>query len=207
VFSKVMAWVAFDRAIRNVEEFGEEGPLDRWRRVRAEIHDEVCRLGFSHELGSFVQYYGSKGLDASVLMMPLVGFLPPDDPRMKSTVAAVEKHLMKEGLVARYNPASSVDGLQGSEGVFLACSFWLADNYVLQGRQEDARKLFEKLLAVRNDVGLLSEEYDTREGRQLGNFPQAFSHLALVNTAHNLTETGHDRPAKHRSHREKSPKG
>ncbi len=203
VFSKVMAWVAFDRAIRSIEEFGEQGPLDRWKKIRAEIHDEVCRLGYSHELESFVQYYGSKELDASVLMMPLVGFLPPEDPRMKSTVAAIEKHLMKEGLVARYNPASSVDGLQGSEGVFLACSFWMVDNYVLQGRHEDARKLFERLLAVRNDVGLLSEEYDTREGRQLGNFPQAFSHLSLVNSAHNLSGTGRERPAKHRSHREK----
>lgn len=199
VFSKVMAWVAFDRAIRSIEEFGEEGPLDRWKKIRGEIHDEVCRLGFSQELGSFVQYYGSKELDASVLMMPLVGFLPPDDPRIKSTIAAVEKYLMKEGLVARYNPASSVDGLQGSEGVFLACSFWMADNYVLQGRFEDARRLFERLLAVRNDVGLLSEEYDVREKRQLGNFPQAFSHLSLVNTAHNLAGTGHETPARHRS--------
>ena len=199
VFSKVMAWVAFDRAVRSIEEFGEKGPLDRWKRMRGEIHDEVCRLGFSHELGSFVQYFGSRELDASVLMMPLVGFLPPEDPRIKSTIAAVEKHLMKEGLVARYNPASSVDGLHGSEGVFLACSFWLADNYILQGRREDARKLFEQLLALRNDVGLLSEEYDTREKRQLGNFPQAFSHLALVNTAHNLSGTGHETPAKQRS--------
>lgn len=201
VFSKVMAWVAFDRAVRSIEEFGEQGPLDRWKRLRGEIHDEVCRLGYSHELGSFVQYFGSKELDASVLMMPLVGFLPPDDPRIKSTIAAVEKYLMKEGLVARYNPASSVDGLHGSEGVFLACSFWMADNYVLQGRLEDARKLFERLLAVRNDVGLLSEEYDVREKRQLGNFPQAFSHLALVNTAHNLSGAGHETPVKHRSHR------
>jgi GH15 family glucan-1,4-alpha-glucosidase len=199
VFSKVMAWVAFDRAVRSIEEFGEKGPLGRWKRIRGEIHDEVCRLGFSHELGSFVQYFGSKELDASVLMMPLVGFLPPEDPRIKSTIAAVEKHLMKEGLVARYNPASSVDGLQGSEGVFLACSFWMADNYVLQGRLEDARRLFERLLGVRNDVGLLSEEYDVREKRQLGNFPQAFSHLALVNTAHNLSGTSRDTPAKHRS--------
>lgn len=201
VFSKVMAWVAFDRAVRSIEEFGEEGPLDRWKKIRGEIHDEVCRLGFSHELGSFVQYYGSKDLDASVLMMPLVGFLPPDDPRIKSTIAAVEKYLMKEGLVARYNPASSVDGLQGSEGIFLACSFWMADNYVLQGRMEDARRMFERLLAVRNDVGLLSEEYDVREKRQLGNFPQAFSHLAMVNTAHNLSGTGKDTPARQRSHR------
>ena len=201
VFSKVMAWVAFDRAVRSIEEFGEEGPLDRWRKLRGEIHDEVCRLGYSHHLQSFVQYFGSKQLDASVLMMPLVGFLPPDDPRMKSTVAAVEKHLMTDGLVARYNPDSSVDGVKGGEGTFLACSFWLADNYVLQGRLDEARKLFERLLGVRNDVGLLSEEYDVKEKRQLGNFPQAFSHLSLVNTAHNLSESGHETPAKQRSRR------
>jgi GH15 family glucan-1,4-alpha-glucosidase len=207
VFSKVMAWVAFDRAIRTIEEFGEEGPADRWRKIRGEIHDEVCRLGYSRELNSFVQFFGSKQLDASVLLMPLVGFLPPEDPRIKSTIAAVEKHLMHEGLVARYNPASPVDGLEGSEGVFLACSFWLADNYVLQGRHEEARKLFEKLLALRNDVGLLSEEYDPRECRQLGNFPQAFSHLSLVNTARNLKGAGREGPAKHRSQRDKGAKG
>jgi GH15 family glucan-1,4-alpha-glucosidase len=201
VFSKVMAWVAFDRAVRSIEEFGEEGPLDRWRKLRGEIHDEVCRLGYSRELESFVQYFGSKQLDASVLMMPLVGFLPPDDPRVKSTVAAIEKHLLRGGFVARYNPDSSVDGLEGSEGTFLACSFWLADNYVLQGRLDEARKLFERLLAVRNDVGLLSEEYDPGERRLLGNFPQAFSHLALVNTAHNLCGTGQEPPAKQRSQR------
>ncbi|HEY7303515.1 MAG TPA: glycoside hydrolase family 15 protein [Bryobacteraceae bacterium] len=201
VFSKVMAWVAFDRAVRSIEEFGEEGPLDRWRKLRGEIHDEVCRLGYSHELESFVQYFGSKQLDASILMMPLVGFLPADDPRMKSTVAAIEKHLMRDGFVARYKPDSAVDGIHGSEGTFLACSFWLADNYVLQGRLDEAQKLFERLLAVRNDVGLLSEEYDPSEKRQLGNFPQAFSHLALVNTAHNLCGTGHEPPAKQRSHR------
>lgn len=201
VFSKVMAWVAFDRAIRSIEEFGEQGPLDRWKKLRGEIHDEVCRLGYSHDLEAFVQYYGSKEMDASVLMMPLVGFLPPDDPRVKSTIAAIEKYLMKDGLVARYNTHSSVDGVQGNEGAFLACSFWLADNYVLQGRLEDARKLFERLLALRNDVGLLSEEYDVKEMRQLGNFPQAFSHLALVNTAHNLSGTAHDIPARHRSRR------
>jgi GH15 family glucan-1,4-alpha-glucosidase len=199
VFSKVMAWVAFDRAVRSIEEFGEEGPLDRWRKLRGEIHDEVCRLGYSHQVESFVQYFGSKQLDASVLMMALVGFLPPDDPRMKSTVAAVEKHLMRDGLVARYNPDSSVDGMKGGEGAFLACSFWLADNYVLQGRLDEARKLFERVLAVRNDVGLLSEEYDVSEKRQLGNFPQAFSHLSLVNTAHNLNQSGHETPAKQRS--------
>jgi GH15 family glucan-1,4-alpha-glucosidase len=206
VFSKVMAWVAFDRAVRTIEEFGEKGPVDRWKQIRSEIHDEVCRLGFSRDLGAFVQYFGSRELDASVLMMPLVGFLPPEDPRMKSTITAIEKHLMSEGLVARYNPASAVDGLEGSEGAFLPCSFWLADNYVLQGRHDEARRLFEKLLSLRNDVGLLSEEYDVREGRQLGNFPQAFSHLSLVNTARNLSTTGPEAPAKHRSHRDKRTK-
>ncbi|MBV8550019.1 MAG: glycoside hydrolase family 15 protein [Acidobacteriaceae bacterium] len=201
VFSKVMAWVAFDRAVRTIEMFGEKGPVERWRKVRAEIHDEVCRLGYSQQVNSFVQYFGSKELDASVLMMPLVGFLPAEDQRIKNTVAAIEKHLMHDGLVARYNPASSVDGLTGGEGVFLACSFWLADNYHLQGRHDEARQLFERLLALRNDVGLLSEEYDPRERRMLGNFPQAFSHLALINTAHNLTAPQESKPAHHRSRR------
>jgi GH15 family glucan-1,4-alpha-glucosidase len=199
VHSKVMAWVAFDRAVRTIQEFGADGPLDRWIRIRSDIHDEVCRLGFSRELNSFVQYFGSKELDASLLMLPLVGFLPPDDPRMKSTVAAIEKNLMKDGFVARYNTRSAVDGLPGDEGVFLACSFWLVDNYVLQHRYDEARALFERLLALRNDVGLLSEEYDPKECRQLGNFPQAFSHLALVNSAHNLTAARESKPAHHRS--------
>ncbi|MBV8866417.1 MAG: glycoside hydrolase family 15 protein [Acidobacteriaceae bacterium] len=201
VFSKVMAWVAFDRGVQTIEMFGEKGPLDRWRKVRSDIHGEVCKLGYSNQMQSFVQYYGSTELDASVLMMPLVGFLPADDPRMKSTVAAIEKHLMIDGLVARYNPKSSVDGMQGSEGAFLACSFWLVDNYVLQGRLDEARALFEHLLTLRNDVGLLSEEYDSKEQRQLGNFPQAFSHLTLVNTAHNLSEHTEDKPMKQRSRR------
>jgi GH15 family glucan-1,4-alpha-glucosidase len=201
VFSKVMAWVAFDRAIRTVEEFGEQGPIDRWRRVRAAIHDEVCRLGYSQESQAFVQYFGSKHLDASVLMMPLVGFLPADDPRVKSTIEAIEKHLTVDGLVARYDTSSSIDGLPGSEGMFLACSFWLADNYVMQGRMDEAKELFERLLSLRNDVGLLAEEYDPREKRQLGNFPQAFSHLSLINTAHNLVPAFEDKPVKQRGRR------
>lgn len=200
VHSKVMAWVAFDRAIRTIHDFGEAGPVDRWTRLRADIHDEICRFGWSNELNSFVQYFGSKDLDASLLMMPLVGFLPADHPKMLATVAAIEKHLMVDGFVARYNTHSSVDGLPGEEGVFLACSFWLVDNYVLQGRTDEARELFERLLALRNDVGLLSEEYDPHEGRQLGNFPQAFSHLALVNSAHNLSSAA-VKPAHHRSRR------
>jgi GH15 family glucan-1,4-alpha-glucosidase len=198
VHSKVMAWVAVDRAVRTMQEFGEDGPLERWMRLRADIHDEVCRFGFSQELGSFVQYFGGKDLDASLLMLPLVGFLPPEDPRMRGTVAAIEKHLMKDGFVARYDTRTAVDGVPGSEGVFLACSFWLVDNYVLQHRHDEARVLFERLLAIRNDVGLLSEEYDPKERRQLGNFPQAFSHLALVNSAHNL---GDAKPAKQRATR------
>jgi GH15 family glucan-1,4-alpha-glucosidase len=187
VHSKVMAWVAVDRAIRIVQEFGTDGPLDRWIKLRSDIHDEVCRLGFSRELNSFVQYYGGKELDASLLLMPLVGFLLPEDPRVLGTVAAIEKNLMHDGLVARYNTRSLVDGLAGNEGAFIACSFWMVDNYVLQGRIDDARSLFEHLLSLRNDVGLLAEEYDPKEHRQLGNFPQAFSHLALVNSALNLS--------------------
>jgi GH15 family glucan-1,4-alpha-glucosidase len=195
VHSKVMAWVAFDRAIRMVQEFGEDGPIERWIKLRSDIHDEVCRLGFSRELNSFVQYYGSKELDASLLILPLVGFLPPEDPRMQGTVAAIEKNLMQDRLVARYRTKSSVDGLAGNEGAFLACSFWMVDNYVLQNRIDEARSLFEHLLSLRNDVGLLAEEYDAKEHRQLGNFPQAFSHLALVNSAHNLSAGPETRPA------------
>jgi GH15 family glucan-1,4-alpha-glucosidase len=203
VHSKVMAWVAIDRAVRTMEDFGEEGPLERWRKLRSEIHDEVCRFGFSKDLNSFVQYFGSKDLDASLLMLPLVGFLPPEDPRVQSTITAIEKNLLNDGLVARYNTQTSVDGLTGNEGSFLACSFWLVDNYILQGRVQEAQALFERLLALRNDVGLLAEEYDPREQRQLGNFPQAFSHLALVNTAHSLTQADNDhaRPVKHRASR------
>ena len=195
--SKVMAWVAFDRAVRTVEEFGLEGPVDRWRVLRERVHREVCAKAFDPELGSFVQSYGSKEVDASLLLLPLVGFLPAEDPRINGTVAAVEERLLKDGFVARYDTRSTVDGLPGNEGAFLACSFWLADNYVLQGRHEDARRLFERLLALRNDVGLLAEEYDPRARRQVGNFPQAFSHVALVNTAHNLTRAFG--PAQHRA--------
>jgi GH15 family glucan-1,4-alpha-glucosidase len=201
VHSKVMVWVAVDRAVRIMQEFGGDGPLERWIRLRRDIHEEVCRLGFSRELNSFVQYYGSKDLDASLLLVPLVGFLPPDDPRILGTIAAIEKNLLHDGFVARYNTRSTVDGLPGDEGVFLACSFWLADNYVLQHRDDEARALFERLLGLRNDVGLLSEEYDPKEHRQLGNFPQAFSHLALINSAHNLSEAVESKPAHHRSQR------
>src|SRR6185437_10945502 len=163
------AWVAFDRAIKSVEQFGLQGPVDGWRAIRMKIHEEVCREAFNSDIGAFVQSYGSKELDASVLLIPLVGFLPPSDPRVQSTVEAIERHLMVDGFVLRYDPRVSGDGLPGSEGAFLACSFWLADNLVLLGRCDDARQLLQRLLALRNDVGLLSEEYDPRAKRLVGN--------------------------------------
>jgi GH15 family glucan-1,4-alpha-glucosidase len=184
--SKVMAWVAFDRAIKAVEQFGYDGPVEEWRATRDAIHREVCRHGYDPARGAFVQYYGATALDASLLMIPLVGFLPADDERMIGTVAAVERELLVDGFVHRYRPtehSAHVDGLPPGEGTFLACSFWLADNYVLQGRRDAAVAMFERLLGVRNDLGLLSEEYDPRSRRLLGNVPQAFSHVSLVNTA------------------------
>ncbi|HKF97600.1 MAG TPA: glycoside hydrolase family 15 protein, partial [Steroidobacteraceae bacterium] len=185
--SKVMAWVALDRVIRSAEQFGLEAPLRRWRSLRQRIHAEVCRHGFNRRLGTFVGSYGSKHLDASLLLLPMVGFLRPNDPRIRRTVAAIERQLTQDGLVKRYDSAARGDGLPPGEGVFLPCSFWLADNWVLLKRRKEARALFERLLGLRNDVGLLSEEYDPRSGRLLGNFPQSFSHIALINTAHNLT--------------------
>ncbi|WP_438001080.1 glycoside hydrolase family 15 protein [Sorangium sp. So ce185] len=199
-YSRVMAWVAFDRAVKTVEQLGLEGPVDRWRALRDAVHAEVCEKGFDRGRGAFTQSYGSQVLDASTLLIPLVGFLPPDDPRVAGTVRAIERELLRGGFVLRYptGPAGAIDGLPGGEGVFLACSFWLADCYALMGRAAEARALFERLLALRNDVGLLSEEYDPASERLLGNFPQAFSHLALVDTAFNLAL---DRagPAAHRS--------
>ena len=188
--SKVMAWVALDRAIKTVELLGHDGPVDRWRGIRRELHDEVCREGYDSERDTFVQYYGADHLDASLLQIPLVGFLPPDDPRVKGTVAAIQRELMVDGLVQRYPPegSPSVDGLPPGEGTFLACTFWLADNLALMGRRDEALAIFERLLTLRNDVGLLAEQYDPASGRQLGNFPQAFSHVALVNTANYLSE-------------------
>jgi GH15 family glucan-1,4-alpha-glucosidase len=186
-YSKVMAWVAFDRAVHAVEAYGLDGPVDRWRELRAEIKADVCRRGFDRDLGSFVQSYDSKTLDASLLLIPLVGFLPIEDPRVGGTVAAIERRLFVDGFVLRYDTCETEDGLPPGEGAFLACSFWLVDAYVLQGRLAEARELFERLLRVRNDLGLLSEEYDTKERRQVGNFPQAFSHVALVISALNLT--------------------
>jgi GH15 family glucan-1,4-alpha-glucosidase len=185
--SKMMAWVAMDRAVKAVEQGWVPGDGVKWKKIRDDIHEQVCRQGFDPELNSFVQFYGSKHLDASLLMMPLVGFLPPEDPRVMGTVAAIERHLMSaDGFVARYTTDPKVDGLPHGEAAFLACTFWLADNYILQGRRDDALRLFETLLAVRNDVGLLAEEYDPGAKRLLGNFPQAFSHIGLVNTAMNF---------------------
>ena len=187
--SKVMAWVAFDRAVRLHDEFGRVGPVERWRSIRDEIHAEVSRRAWSEKKRAFTQSYDSTELDASVLLMPLVGFLPATDPRVVSTVEAVRRELTVDGLVLRYRPQEAgVDGLPGDEGVFLACSFWLAGVLALQGELDDARELFERLLDLRNDIGLLSEEYDPVARRQLGNFPQAFTHLALVNTALILSE-------------------
>jgi GH15 family glucan-1,4-alpha-glucosidase len=186
-YSKVMAWVAFDRAIKSAQQFGLACPLDRWQEIAATIHADVCRRGFDPELGSFVQSYGGKELDASLLLLPQVGFLLPDDPRVQGTVRAIERRLLVDGLVMRYDTAAIDDGLPQGEGVFLACSFWLVDAYVLQHRWGDARRLFDRLLDLRNDVGLLSEEYDPHARRLVGNFPQAFTHVALVNSALNLT--------------------
>ena len=186
--SKVMAWVAADRAVKAVEAFDNDGPVDRWRRLRKEIHNEVCREGYDAGRNAFTQTYGSPELDASLLMIPLVGFLPATDPRMLGTIAAIQDELCERGFVRRYAGRSLgvVDGLPGGEGTFLPCSFWLADNLVLAGRDAEGRRLFERLVDVTNDVGLLSEEYDTVAERLVGNYPQAFTHVALVNTAHNL---------------------
>lgn len=184
--SRVMCWVAFDRGVKAVETFGLTGPVDHWRAVRDAIHDDVCSRGWNADKQSFVQYYGGDGLDASLLLMASVGFLRSDDPRFSATVAAIERELVVDGLVLRYRSQEKMEGLAGNEGVFLACSFWLADAYIMLGRREQAVTLFERLLTLRNDLGLLAEEYDPRRRRQMGNFPQAFSHIALINTAHNL---------------------
>ncbi len=184
--SKVMAWVAFDRAVKAVERHGAPGPVDRWHQLRDEVHAEVLRDGFDAKRNTFTQYYGSTELDASLLMVPLVGFLPATDPRIVGTVAAIERELMWNGFVQRYETKEHIDGLPPGEGVFLACTFWLADNYALQGRHDDAVRIFERLLSLRNDLGLLAEQYDPEQKRQLGNFPQAFTHVMLINTARNL---------------------
>jgi GH15 family glucan-1,4-alpha-glucosidase len=199
--SKVLAWVAFDRAVQSVERWDLRGPLDRWRQLRAEVHDEVCREAFNVELGSFTQAYGSDELDASTLLIPLVGFLPADDPRVAGTIDAIKRDLTRDGFVERYKveERNVVDGLPGGEGVFLPCSFWLVDALLMQERDDEARELFEKLLAIRNDLGLISEEYDPVAKRLLGNYPQAFTHVGLVNSAYNLSHhdgPGHQRPGR-----------
>jgi GH15 family glucan-1,4-alpha-glucosidase len=196
--SKVMAWVAFDRAVKAAERFGLEGPVDRWRALRDEIHDEVCRRGFSKRLNSFVQSYDADLLDASVLLLTEVGFLPPTDPRMVGTVHAIERHLVRDGLVMRYNTHETDDGLPPGEGAFLPCTFWLADNLAMMNRRDEAEALFERLLSLRNDVGLLSESYDLNARRMLGNFPQALTHIGLIDTAYNLA-TAHVGPIEQRS--------
>jgi GH15 family glucan-1,4-alpha-glucosidase len=199
--SKVMAWVALDRAIKTAEQLSLHGPLDRWRSLRARIHREVCERGFNTSMNSFVQAYGSKQLDASLLLIPLVGFLSPTDARVHGTVDAIQRRLVADGLVYRYDSELTDDGLPPGEGAFLACSFWLADNLALIGRRDEARALFEQLVGLANDVGLLAEEYDPRAKRMLGNFPQAFSHVALVDAALNLSARADTlgRPAEQRA--------
>lgn len=197
--SRMMCWVAFDRAIRSVEDFGLHGPADRWRAVREEIRDDIWRNGWNEDKGSFVQHYGGSGLDASLLLMSEVGFISPGDPHFVQTVEAIERELVVDGLVLRYRIEDSPDGLPGTEGVFLPCSFWLVDAYTMLGRQNDATALFERLLSLRNDLGLLAEEYDPVSRRQLGNYPQAFSHIALINSAHNLASA--QGPAQQRADR------
>jgi GH15 family glucan-1,4-alpha-glucosidase len=202
-YSKVMAWVAYDRSIKSAEAFGSEGPIGEWRELRRQIFDDVCEHAFDKELGTFTQAYGSKHLDANLLLLPCVGFLPVSDPRIESTIEAIERHLLADGFVIRYNTGDVEDTLPPGEGAFLACSFWLVDVYVLQGRLDEAERLFRRLVALRNDVGLLSEEYDPRAKRLVGNFPQAFSHLALINSAYNLTMAR--KPLHQRAHDEHAP--
>jgi GH15 family glucan-1,4-alpha-glucosidase len=183
VHSKVMAWVAFDRALRMAESYGHEGPVERWRRLRADVHREICERGYDAERRTFTQSYGSRGLDAATLLIPAVGFLPGADERVVGTVEAIRRELCHDGFVLRYDTSEPVDGLPSGEGAFLPCSFWLADSLRMIGRHEEARSMFERLTALANDVGLLAEEYDPHHGRLVGNFPQAFTHVALVGTA------------------------
>jgi len=189
-YSKVMAWVAFDRAVKGAEAFHAKTDVKRWRELRDKIHQEVCQKGYNPKLGSFTQVYGSDQLDASLLLIPQVGFLPYDDPRVRGTIEAIEKNLMYDGLVLRYRTEQVHDGLPAGEGIFLACSFWMVSALKMLGRTDDARRLFERLLALRNDVGLLAEEYDPKMKRLLGNFPQALSHIALINAALEFNRLG-----------------
>jgi GH15 family glucan-1,4-alpha-glucosidase len=187
--SKVMAWVAFDRAIKSVEHFNLEGPVERWRTLRSRIHADICTRAWNAERNTFVQSYGADSVDASLLLLPAVGFLPAEDARIVGTIAAIERDLLSDGLVLRYNTEQADDGLPAGEGAFLACSFWLADAYAMSGRRGEAQQLFDRLVSLANDVGLLAEEYAVQQRRLVGNFPQAFSHLALINTAANLSRT------------------
>jgi GH15 family glucan-1,4-alpha-glucosidase len=197
VSSKVLTWVGFDRAIKSAEKFGFRAPLERWRGLRDTICREVCEKGFDRNLNSFVESYGSQLLDASILLLPAVGFLPGDDPRVRGTLAAIEKYMMRGGFVLRHDPREPADQSQPIEGAFLACTLWLADAYVLAGQIDKAQALFDRVVAVANDLGLLAEEYDSAAGRQTGNFPQALTHIALINTAHNLSDA--KKPAMQRS--------
>jgi GH15 family glucan-1,4-alpha-glucosidase len=203
VYSKVMAWVGFDRSIKSAETFGLEGPLDKWRRLRDEIYEDVCEHGFDKKRGIFVQAYGSEQLDANLLQLPCVGFLPVSDPRIAKTIAEIERSLLRDCFVIRYSTEHVEDALPPGEGAFLACSFWLVDVYVLQERFDEAERLFCRLVALANDLGLLSEEYDPYAKRLVGNFPQAFSHLALVNSAYNLTRVR--KPVHQRAQDEHAP--
>ena len=196
-YSKIMAWVAFDRAVKDAERYRLEGPIEEWRALCRRIHAEVCEHGYNAQLNSFVQSYGSEQLDASLLLIPELGFLPPDDPRITGTIRAIESRLMRDGLVQRYDTARTDDGLPPGEGAFLACSFWLVDAYAMCGRIDEAEALFERLLGLGNDLGLLAEQYDAEAGRQIGNFPQGFSHLSLINSAFNLSHR--DKPVEQRS--------
>ena len=197
VFSKVMTWVGFDRGIKSAEKFGLKAPIEKWRELRDTIHRDVCEKGFDPVQNTFVMSYGSQWLDASILMMPAVGFLPGDDPRVRGTLAAIEKYMMRDGFVLRHDPREITDEIQPIEGAFLACSLWLADAYVLAGEIEKAQATFDRVVAIANDLGLLAEEYDSGAGRQTGNFPQALTHIALINTAHNLSDA--KKPAVQRS--------
>lgn len=201
VFSKVMCWVAFDRAIKSAERFGFKAPLVKWRVLREAIHRDVCQRGFDAGLNSFVESYGSQLLDASLLLLPSVGFLPPADPRIRGTIDAIERHLIRDGFVLRHDPREVSDEIQPIEGAFLACSLWLADAHVLAGDVDKAQTMFDRVVAVANDLGLLAEEFDSGAGRQAGNFPQALTHIALINTAHNLSDAraAAEKPAVQRS--------
>jgi GH15 family glucan-1,4-alpha-glucosidase len=202
VFSKVMTWVAFDRGIKSAETFGLKAPLEKWRSLRETICRDVCEKGFDRAQNTFVESYGSQLLDASILLLPAVGFLPPGDPRIRGTIQAVEQKMMRDGFVLRHDPREvSSEEQQPIEGAFLACTLWLADAHVLAGNIDQAQLLFDRVVKIANDLGLLAEEYDPVAGRQLGNFPQALTHIALINTAHNLDEVrkASQKPAMQRS--------